>query len=178
MPIIQQRLPHRQEVVYVFSVAVFVVFGWSLRGFFNLLPSFLRNQTPNGILGILSYMMAFALVESLLVIGGLVLASVVLPGKWYKEGFAHKSFLIILVAAIWIIRLQGYLSDEWPAKEILIQGFGVAFLILILLLVIVHFLKPLQNLVLEVEDRLQVFLYLYVPVGILGVLIIIIRNLG
>jgi hypothetical protein len=130
------------------------------------------------IVGILSYMMAFALFESLSVAGGLVLASVVLPGKWYREGFAYKGFLTVSVAAYFMVRLQRYLESEMPLREILLQRFGVALFILILSILVFHFLKPLQKLVLEVEERLQVFLYFYIPLGVLGILVIVIRNLA
>ena len=178
MGFLQKRLPNRHEMLYVLSTSVFVIFSWSLRGFFDHLPSFLQNQKPAVVFAIFSYMMAFALLESILLTGSLVLASVVLPSKWLKEGFAYKSFLTILIMTITSIRLQLSLKKEWPSKEALLPGLGIAFLVLILLIVLAYFFNPLKKLLLDVQDRMLIFLYIYIPIGILGILIVIIRNLG
>lgn len=178
MGFFQQRLPHRREILYTFGTSVFVIFSWSLRGFFDHLPSFLQNQKPAVVFAIFCYMMAFALLESLLLTGSFLLASIILPGNWFKEGFAYKSFLIILIITVTSIRLQLSLKKDWPSKEALLPGFGIAILVLILLIVLAYFFTPLQKLLLDVQDRMQIFLYIYIPIGILGILVVFIRNLG
>lgn len=175
---IRNRLPQRHEISYVLATSVFVVFSWSLRGFFDDLPSFLQNQRPGVIFGIFSYMMAFALLESLLLTGMFLLVSILLPSKWYRDGFAYKSFLIIFVITITSIRLQSFLNNQWPSIGALLPSFGIAFLFLALLILLAHFFLPFQKLLMEVEDRLQIFLYVYIPIGILGILTVAIRNIG
>ena len=120
MSFIQRRLPRVEEILDVLGVSVFVLFSWSLRGFLYNLPSFLHSLSVGAILGILCYMMAFALLESLLLVCCLLLISIVLPGKWYRDGFAYKGFLTILVISITSIQIQSILSADWPSKEILL----------------------------------------------------------
>ena len=72
---------------------LFVLFGWSIRGFFFEIPSFLLYFGLGDIASILFYMMAFALLESFFVTGGLVIFSMVFPSNWFKSGFGYKGFL-------------------------------------------------------------------------------------
>ncbi len=177
MSFIQRRLPQRDEILQVFGICVFVIFSWSLRGFFYNLPSFLRAQGLGTIFGIFSYMMAFALFESFLLGCALLIPSIFLPGKWYRDGFAYKGLLTILVMSITSIGIQNILTDKWPSKEVLLTRFGIALLVLIFLIGLAHFLVPFQRLLLEVAGRMQIFLYLYVPIGTLGILTVLIRNI-
>ena len=176
MFMVKKRLPKNREILYVLATSVFVVFSWSLRGFFEYLPSFLKNQLLGAIYGIFSYMMAFALLESLLLTGVLLLLSMILPGRWYRDGFAYKSFLVIAVVTATSINLQKFLTNEWPSLNILLPRFGIAFLILLGLILLAHFLLPLQRILLDIEDRMQIFLYIYLPIGVLGFLTVLIRN--
>ena len=178
MSFIQRRLPRVEEILDVLGVSVFVLFSWSLRGFLYNLPSFLHSLSVGAILGILCYMMAFALLESLLLVCCLLLISIVLPGKWYRDGFAYKGFLTILVISITSIQIQSILSADWPSKEILLPKFGIAFLMLVFLIALAHILVPFQKFLLEVTGRLQIFVYLYVPIGLVGLLVGIIRNIA
>src|ERR1700690_3428309 len=104
------RLPIKGEILSVFNVVLFVVFGWSVRGFLFVLPSFLLYFRLGDILAILFYMLGFALIESLFLTGGLLVGSLLLPAKWFKIGFGYKGFLIILVARMGLILFQCYFN--------------------------------------------------------------------
>jgi hypothetical protein len=184
--IIQARLPARRDILLVFGVVLFVVFGWSIRGFFYKLPAFSLYFGVGANLAILSYMMAFALLESVLVTGLLVLLSALLPAGWLKSGFAYKGFLIILVSTIAMILFQGYYSSNF-LKDILagqtypfppfLRGAIGSVLALAALLWLFHWKPQLQRYVLDVVERLSLFTYIYVPLGIIGLLVVLVRNI-
>src|SRR5512138_2561192 len=93
---LRTRLPSRRDSLLAFGVVLFAVFGWSIRGFLYKLPSFALYFNLGSNLAIFSYMMAFALLESLLVTGLLIVFSVLLPSSWFRSGFAYKSFIFVL----------------------------------------------------------------------------------
>ena len=64
---IKKRLPERNEFYAVLGIVIFVVFGWSMRGFLYEVPSFINYFRVGQILAIFAYMMGFALLESFLV---------------------------------------------------------------------------------------------------------------
>lgn len=122
-------------------------------------------------------MMAFALVESFLIIVCLVFLSVVLPGKWFREGFSYKGFLIILVVSIASLLYQASLDSELPSVESFFLWAGIFIFILVVLCLLFQFVKSLQDFLVSVTERFTVFSYLYIPLGFVGLSVVIFRNL-
>lgn len=177
---LRSHIPHWQDTVYVFGGVIFIIYSWSVRGFLYQLPSLILYHQMLDIISILFYLMAFALLESLLVMGGLILLGFILPRKWFVEGFAYKGFLTILVTGISMIVLQNYLYSlnyEIPSINIVYLGLAVTFIALIMLILLFQKVSNLQKILLIVEERLQIFIYLYVPLGIAGILVVFFRNL-
>jgi hypothetical protein len=173
-------------MLLVFGAVIFAVYGWSIRGFFYKLPSFMLYFGLGANLAILCYMLAFALLESLLVTSLLVLVSVILPSRWLKAGFAYKAFLVILVATIAMILFEGYYRAAF-LKDILagqtypfppfILGMAGSILALAALLWLFHWKPRLQAYALDVAERMSLFTYIYVPLGIIGLVVVLARNL-
>jgi hypothetical protein len=178
--IFRGRIPHRQEILYVFGGIIFVIFSWSIRGFLYQIPALLLYYRLLDIISVLFYLLAFALFESLLILAGLILIGVILPRKWFLEGFAYKGFLSFLVASFAMTRLQDYLfllDYSAPPMNIIYLGTAVVLIIIVALILLFQKVAWLQKTLLFLEERLQIFIYLYVPLGVIGVLVIVFRNL-
>jgi hypothetical protein len=183
---IQSRIPARRELLEVFNVVLFCVFGWSIRGFLFNLPSFTLYFGLKSNLAILCYMLAFALLETLLVTAFLVIVSALLPARLLREGFAYKGFLIVLVASLALILFQGYYSSNF-FKDILAKNYSsippfvvgsvVSLVVLFALLWIFHRWARFQKYLLSFVEQFGVFTYIYVPLGLIGLMVVIIRNL-
>ena len=161
----------------VLAVAVFLCFTWTIYGFFNKLSSFILYFTLAEIANIFAFMMAFALLESLAVDGLLVLLGALLPSSWLKEGFAFKGFVILLVATITALLFQKALRDYFPSLQMLLAYSLVPLLLIALLLWLIHSRPKVQNLLLNVQDRIQIMLFIYLPLGILCLLVVMARDL-
>ena len=180
------RFPARPEVVRVLGVVLFAVFGWTIRGFLYKIPSFTLYFGLGANLAILSYMLAFALLESIIVTGILVLLSALLPARWLRDGFDYKGFIIVLVAAAAMILFENYYKADF-FKDILAgatypfppfaQGAIGAVLLLAALLWLAHVQPRFRKYVLFVVEQLSLFTYIYVPLGLIGLAVVIIRNL-
>jgi hypothetical protein len=177
LDLIRKRFPHRSEVIAVFGVAVFMCFTWTMIGFFNKLSSFILYFTLGEIANIFAFMMAFALLESLVAAGLLLLLSVVLPSSWLKEGFAFKGFVILLVATLTAILFQKALRDYFPSLQMLLSYSVLPLLAIALLLWVVHSRPKIQNILLSVQDRILIMLFIYVPIGVLGLMVVMAHNL-
>jgi hypothetical protein len=177
LDLIRKRFPRRREVIAVLGIAVFLCFSWTIIGFFNKLSSFILYFTPAEIASIFAFMMAFALLESLVVSGILLLLSVILPSSWLKEGFAFKGFVILLVVAAAAILFQKALGDQFPSLQVLLTYSILPILVIAVLVWIVHSRPKLQNILLNIQDRIQIMLFIYVPIGVIGLLVVMARNL-
>jgi hypothetical protein len=122
-------------------------------------------------------MMAFALLESLAATGLLILLTTVLPSSWLKEGFALKGFVILLVAALTAILFQKALRDHFPSPQMLLTYTVLPLLVIVLLVWIVNSQPKIQNILLSVQDRILIMLFIYIPIGVIGLMVVMARDL-
>ncbi len=182
----RRRLPSRSDILQVFGVILFAVFGWSIRGFLFKIPSFTLYFGLTANLAVLSYMLAFALLESALVMGMLLALSIALPSPVFREGFAYKGFIVVLVATVAAIVFESWYRIDffkdmmagmtYPIPPFII-GILVSIAVLALLFWIFHAWPRLQRYAVIVMEQLSIFMYIYVPLGLLGLIVVFIRNL-
>ncbi|MBN1449440.1 MAG: hypothetical protein JW963_00345 [Anaerolineales bacterium] len=177
MDIFRKRLPERKDVFIVSSVILFAVFSWSIRGFFFVLPSITMRYAFVEVFAIFSYMMAFAFLESSLILVGLLILSFFLPMSWLRDGFSYKGFIIVFIGSIAFIRYQAILGYELPDKEFFFLWIGILILTIVTLSLLFHFVYQLQVSLVSFVERFTVFSFLYIPLGLLGLIVVIVRNL-
>ena len=178
--IIKNRIPNRTELRLVFGMVVFAVFSWAIWNFIYEMPSYLLNNRWLDIVWIFQILMATALLESVIVTMGLLLLGFLFPAKLFRDGFPHKSFVTLALAAggmVWIRKIFAF-DGYFPPMVSLYRGGIVFFVTWFALLFIIHFIKPLQRFVLVVEERIEVFSYFYVPLGLIGFITLLFRSVG
>jgi hypothetical protein len=178
MKFLQSRLPNRRDVGSAYGGVVFIVYSWALRGFFYQLSSLILYHALGDILPILSYMLALALLESLIVLISLLALAFVLPRSWLIEGFGYKAFLAVIVAGAAAVGLESYLTRQLTNTFYLYAGLVASVAILLGLVLLIERLPPIKRMLVGLLDRLSLFIYIYVPLGILSLLVVVIRNLG
>ena len=183
---IRDRLPARDDTMSVFNVTLFVVFGWSIRGFLFEIPSFLLYLGFGDILAIVFYMMAFAFLESIILTGGLVIVSMIIPSGMFKDGFSYKGFLIILVATLGFILFQGYykvgffqnfINNDYSPLWPLFLGSIISMMVLGCLIWLFQKKPRLQKYLLYLIEQFGIFAYIYIPLGLIGLLVVFVRNI-
>jgi hypothetical protein len=175
--LIRNRLPARSEILAIFGVVVFVCHSWTMLGFLNKLSSFMLYFNIGEILSIFAYMMASAFLESLALTGILVLLSAVLPSRWLKEGFEFKGFVIVIIAVVTFLLLQSFLTTQYPSTLVLLLG-AIALLVVVAMVVsLVQSNPKLRSILLNIQDRFLVMLFIYAPIGILSLVVVLFRIL-
>jgi hypothetical protein len=174
---IGNRFPHRSEIISVLGVGVFVCYSWTIIGFFNKFSSFILYFRPSEIADIFAFMMAFALLESLTVTAVVVLLSALLPSRWLKEGFAFKGFIFLVVAAITAIIFQKLLTDHYPSPWMLLGVSIIPLVVIAFLIFVIHSQPKVQNILLSIQDRILILLFIYVPIGLISLIVVMYRNL-
>lgn len=171
------RLPARTEITPVFDFLVFAVFTWAMRAFFTELPSLLLYYGSGDVFGVFSYMMAFALLESLLVMALLLGVAMILPGTWLRQGFSRKAAVIVLVVAAVMVYLQSILTFQLPSWQETAVGAGAAMLFFFTLLILLAKTERFRNLFDDVLERFKIFSMIYLPLGVIGLVVATLRNL-
>lgn len=177
MNISKRRLPLRNEIQVVFGLLVFAVFSWSIRGFLYKLSAFLLYHNLGEIFGIFSYMMGIALLESAVIMLVLLLLAAILPKGWLRDGFDFKAALLILAVGGAMIYLQSILTFRLPSVFTLAAFVAIPFAAWLVLIFLAIKIKRFRGALDFILGRMSVFLYLYVPLGMIGLVAVIIRNL-
>lgn len=155
---------------------MFMVHAWILVGFFWKLPSWLYHLTLGEILGVLSYMLVYGFVESLLILGLLLLLAALLPASWLREVFAVRGTTI---AAVVLGSIIVYMNRA--DKGNLVDGFVTWLVICAVLTLALTFLSMkvavLKKAIFSLAERFVVFVYLQIPLLILALVVVVARNL-
>lgn len=162
----------------MFGVIVFLVFSWSIWKFLYDLPSHLLNTYWVDIVLLFLTLAAAALIESLVITLGVLVLSLLLPVKWFRDGFLYKGFVTIVLLTglmVWVRRIFAH-DDYFPSMDTLYFGGTIFFVTWVFLLILFHYVEPLQRIVLFIEDRIAVFLWLYVPLGVVGFLVLLLKS--
>jgi len=167
------RLPKFSEIVSVFAVIVFFVYGWMLWIVIWKIPSWLYLMSPSEIVASLAYSFNEVFWESLFMLGLLLLACMILPARFLRHAFVVRAswaaFVIItsIIAYFYIslhMRLPFWI---WTTGTLSLAG-------------TLGFLSTrwswLSRLAVGVSDKLTIFLYVHVPLSLLAILLILFRN--
>lgn len=175
-------LPAGREVLGILGVIMFAVHSWSVRAFLFNLPSFILKYRPSEILGVFCYHMAFALLESLCAIAVLLVLAALLPGAWLRSGFVYKGFVLVAAACAAAIFLQySYVSEtfvfEGPGRTAFLAELVAGSAAFVALYIACLRSLGLQQLLASLVDRISIMMYIYLPLDLVGLLVVSARLL-
>lgn len=179
MATFSERFPSKGEIVPVFASCVFSVFSWSIVWFLNVMPGWLLYLSIGDILGILAYTQAFALLESSLILFVLIILAAVLPTQLLRLRFVAQGSMVVFVTTFWLVLFQLIFEPvmlNWSSSQLFLW-LGLALTSIVLACILIHRSSRTRKAITALAERLTVFLYVYIPLGILGLLIVIIRNI-
>ncbi len=172
----KSRVPSSKQILTVYSFVLFIAAGWSIYSFLFNLPSSLYYFNTFQIISVFSYVMAFTLFESILVLLALVAIGIVLPGKWFRDCFTYSGPLVILVGGVASVRLQDSMRTGIPPLRWVAVGALLVLIACVVLIWLFHKVTALQKIFLKVVEQFVIFAYIYVPLGLLGMVIVLVRN--
>ena len=179
------RLPTRQETFQIFAVIIFTVHVWSILNFLYIVSALIARLTSAEFLGVLSYVLVFALFESIVVLAVLLLLAFVLPRRWLRKKIVARGSLIVIISAIWMIPVHYsesiiplFFNSAFKRGIFWFLVFGVyAFTVWDLALILDRHPKVLRSF-LAFVDRLGVVSWMYLLADFAGLLVIIYRLFG
>ena len=174
---VRNRFPSLQENLQVFAVIVAFLYTWTILWLFWELPSWLHFLTIGEVLPIFAYALATNFVESLLVLAGLNLVCFLLPQHWFHTSFVPRSFLLIASGLGYLMVFIALFGKEAERPTGLLVGSLLVFFLLIPLSLVLGRIPIIKHLADSISDRLTIFVYLLVPLSLLSMLFILLRNL-
>jgi hypothetical protein len=169
-------------MLLVLSVIIFFDFTWTLYRFSYYLPSWLGYLSTLGTLVVAAYTLSFALLESLVFLVFLVFLSLVFPSRFFQDKFVPQGSALTAVLGSGAFFLQRkififYSMEMWQlAATVIAIPIAVVVLVLISSFLLDRF-KMLPRLANTVADRMTLFAWIYIPLGLLGLVVVVLRNL-
>ena len=153
-----------------------IEYSWALLRFFYRLPSWLFYSSLGEVGVFFSYMIVSSFLGSFMLLVIFILGSLLLPERWFHERFVSRSILPALLGLGYLI----YVNWRYPAFDSYPLASYTWVLTVVILIVVFTFLIDrvalLRTLLEEFANRMVVFLYLIVPISIVSLLIVMVRN--
>jgi hypothetical protein len=172
-----QKIPKLEKIFPVYAVAVAMIYPWSISRFFWRLPSWLYFSSAGEIAVMLAYVMVVNLIETLLVVLVPIFLSVILPQKWFYEKFVTKSALLISLSLGYVMYFDSHLNYQSPFPLDLVYRTPLIIAAIFALVFLVDWLGFLGKILIDLSDRLIVFLYISIPISLISLLVVLVRNI-
>jgi hypothetical protein len=176
------RLPSRKQILPVFSLIVFIDFSWMLLQFFRQVPSWIFYLNIGKVLILFAYVVSFTLFESALLLSFLLALCIIFPVRHFRDKFTPQGgvqvALISLIALVLRQKIEVFQKFEiWILFAIPLISLIMITLSIIPISKILDRFRLVDRIVTALIERMTVFGFLYIPLGLLGLVIVILRNL-
>jgi len=173
---VKKQLPTRDNILPVYAVITFVIYGWSLYWFLHELPAWIQYLYLSEILAIYLYVLMVNLFESLLILLLMLTLCVLLPAKWFYSEFTYRGVMLSLFTIAYLAALIVRRSQILEFSTNMINWFPLILFAALLFINLLERFSFFKKAVVNFADRATVFLYINVPVSIIAIVIIAIRS--
>jgi hypothetical protein len=175
------RLPSRQNILGVYAVIVFLVYSWTLVTSFYKLPSWLFYLNIGQVLSVYAYAFLVDLLDSIFALAGVLFLDLTLfLALRNAEEFRSRSIIVVLVVLI-SSALRFMLFPDYEDISGFLTGEAVWWTIFLplgfLTAVGISKVRWARKILDGIAERAVVFLYIYLPLSLVSLLVVLIRNL-
>jgi hypothetical protein len=166
------------DLLLSFGAIAFPVHVWAIINILAIFPAWLLRLSIWELAGAISYPLVVALLESSILWIGLVVLSYLLPKNWLANKFVALSSVLVWLLAAWAVLVQFIYERilQWGPKQMLPGLIFVVFSFgLVYWLVQRH--GRLEGWIKNLTQGLAILAYLYMIFDLLGLVVVILRNL-
>lgn len=145
--------------------------------FFWKLPSWLYHASLDRIGILYAYMVSVNVFESLFVLFGLIALGFILPRRWFLEQFVTKGILLVLFGLGGLMYFDYNIQADNPFPLAMFQWSPVFVVLILLLVFLLDKIALIRTILEKSADNLVIFLYILIPVSVISVVTVLIRNL-
>lgn len=175
---LQRRLATRQQAFLLFSAVAVPVYSWAIFRFLERMTGWLYFHTIGEILSILAYVLLFALFESAVITILLLLLAAILPRSFFHRHLVSTGAMLFFIVIPGLIIFHYRFDDlRQMSRPLLLAGVAAYGLIALGLYLLVQRSQPLRRQLHNLAERLSVLTYIYVPLSLLALIVVLVRNL-
>lgn len=166
-----------EQIAPVYAIIVMIIYPWTLVHFFWRLPGWVLFSNLSDLASMFPYMIVVNLLESLLVLLGPLLLNLILPRSWYYDRFTTRSVSLVLLGLGFLMYFDHGLEGDVPFPMATVRWLPAILLAILLLVYLLDRIPLVRRLLDEVSNRALIFLYISIPVSLLSLLVVLIRNI-
>ena len=172
-----KRIPPWNQIAPVFAVIVMMIYAWTVTWFLWKLPSLVYYMNAGEIAAMFTYLMATNLLESILIMCGPVLLSMILPAKWFQQAFVARGAALVMPGLGYLMVIANHFQfrDEYPAVFFKKWSLALAFSTLFLFVFLAEKVTFLRKTIEFITDRAVIFLYVFIPISLLSLVAVVFR---
>ena len=176
---IVRRIPSGAQIIPVYGVIVLIVYTWTLLWFFWKVPSWLYFLSAAEILMQLAYSFATNFLESIVVLCGPLMLTLVLPRKWFHDVFVARGASLSIAGLGYMMFLASQFTDKDAYPSLWLKAWSVLLALAIISVLVYIFgrIALLRKVLESIADRVSIFVYILTPLSIISLLIVVIRSL-
>ena len=147
--------------------------------FFWTVPAWLFYLNIGEILLIYAYLLATNFLESLLVICVPIGLSFILPSKWFRDSFVARGTSLVILGLGYFMFLANQFQnrDDYPGILLKLWSVALASALILLLVFIVTKTSFIKKAVEFIAEQATVFLFVFLPISLISLLIVLPRLL-
>jgi len=170
---IRERLK-ADHLLPVFTISIFIIDIWVVVHMFWHLPAWILQMNIWELAVTISFMLAYALVEGLIMFMAAVLLGQLLPSRIYREKFSALGIAFVIAILLWsAIYYYGNINIlVWRTRQYLMAGALIAAITAVYLALISYFPKA-QKFLLVFTQRISILAFLYLFFNLAGLLVVI-----
>jgi len=173
------RLPKVQGISSVYAVIAFMIQAWTINVFLWQYPSWLYYLNKQEILAIFAYRIAESFIETLFVLGILLLVSIILPPRFLRDVFNVRGTAFIVFMLGSIILFWNRFLDRDPGV-VMADYLRIWTAAAVLLSVAISYasakIKVVSSFLIWLSDRMIIFLFILIPMSLISLVVVVIRN--
>jgi hypothetical protein len=180
LAIFRQRLLSGNEYFQLFLICLLPVNIWGIIILMRRLPTLVLLMSTANLLGLSAYVLAFALLESVIIFGFIFITSLSIPKRFLGSKFVPIGATVILVASIAAALVHLY--DAWDIEALEFDLWAAMWILIGIALMVlsgywVNRSNKLEDITRSAVERLSILAMVYLCADIVGLFVILFRNL-
>ena len=103
--------------------------------------------------------------------------SMMLPGKWFFEQFVAKGVLLVSMVLGYFGYISSHINTEEDFPYSLVKWAPLVFFLILVLVFLLARIKFLTKVLEWVAEQLEVFLTLSLPISMIALVVVLVRNI-
>jgi hypothetical protein len=171
------KIPKFEKIAPVYAVIATMLYTWSFVFFLYRLPSWIYFSTIGEIGVNLAYEVVANFIESILVLIVPVAMSLVLPQKWFHDRFVSISTCMVLLGLGYMMYFDETLLNEIFTPWLLLRKILLVAVGVLLLTFVLDRIALIRSLLDGFANRAVIFLYILIPLTVVSLVTVLIRNI-